>query len=456
MMYEIQSKNDFQAGATLIVRIPEEDVDKKALYTILADRPDFVLPFRHRAIDSQIEFTYQIGNRSKLSYLSGNRSPGEYAQLWFGILQPLLDCRDWFMTQYSFVLKTEYLYCDKNDKSISFIYIPSLKAYSDFSLLKSMATEIAKQNHVRDINLENKVVWAIQDFNPTEFLAMLKPYKVMAMPGVSLQNMPAMPATPLLDSKYQSAKLEQIEPKQPTVEPKRSIAIPVSEKQSVVSKPPASVPKHSDDIVIKIPSDGKAPKEKKHNSGFFGSKKEKETKYRPEKKNKSGLWGKKKSPQQEIIQGAAALPKQPEPARGQPASPIISSPPPPAYFNVDVTQLDVHETDAPKFRYIGNGEHPKVIEINVAGGGIYTIGRFDVSVGIKQSDFEFDKMTKAVSRRQAAIERSADGYVIVDLNSSAGTFINGQKIPPNTPFKLERGCQVSFGHSGANYIWEEW
>jgi hypothetical protein len=436
-MYEIHSKSDFQAGATLIVRIPEEDIDKKAFYTIQSEQPDFVLPFRHRAIDGQIEFTYQIGNRSKLAYLSGSRSPGEYADLWLGLLQPLLDCGDWFMTPYSFVLKPEYLYCDKNGKSVSFVYIPSVRACSDYDALKSMVTDVAKQNHVTDVQLENKVVWAIQDFNPNDFLQMVKPYKASALQ----ERTPKPQHEPASAPKQKAAQPEQPVQKQAV---EKSVAEqPAAEKPVAEHKP--------DDISIRFPPGGKTLKEKKPKGGLFGPKKEKEAKPPQEAKEKGGFWGKKKTQQQEIIQGAAVTPK-PDPMREQPIIPVYT---PPVDMDDDVTQLDINETDAPKFRYVGVGGHPSVIEVVAAEGGIFSIGRFDVSVGVKQSSFEFDKKTKAVSRRHAIVERSADGYMIVDLDSAAGTFINGQKLPPNIPSPLEQGCRVSFGHSGADYVWEE-
>jgi hypothetical protein len=440
MMYEIQSKSDFQVGATLIVRIPEADVDKKALYTILSEQPDFVLPFRHRAIDGQIEFVYQIGNRSKLAYLSGNRSPSEYADLWCGLLQPLLDCGDWFMTPFSFVFKPEYLYCDKNGKSVSYVYIPSVQAYSDYGALKNMVTEVAKQNHVTDVNLENKVVWAIQEFNPTEFLQMVSLYKEDS-PSESVSQPPHIP-TPEIRQQIVSPAVQPIQ--QPAVEQKK-----------VEIVPPVSVRKQSDDIAINFPADGKVKKAEKSKSGLFGRKKDKEekpAKIQKETVGSGGFWGKKKAKGQEIIQGAAVTPKH-EPIREQPIAQVYNSPI--REEDDGVTQLDVHETGAPKFRYVGSNDHPRILEVVVAEGGAFTIGRFDASVGTKQSNFEFDKRTKAVSRRHAAIERSAEGYVLVDLNSAAGTFINGQKLPPNAPFKLESGFRVSFGNSGADYIWEE-
>ena len=89
-------------------------------------------------------------------------------------------------------------------------------------------------------------------------------------------------------------------------------------------------------------------------------------------------------------------------------------------------------------------------------GQAFTIGRFDVSVGHQQSDYEFDKQTKAVSRHHAAIEREQDGcYTLVDLDSKAGTFLNGERLTPNVPVPLTRGSRVSFGTGGADYIWEE-
>ena len=84
----------------------------------------------------------------------------------------------------------------------------------------------------------------------------------------------------------------------------------------------------------------------------------------------------------------------------------------------------------------------------------YVIGRFDASVGYKQCDFEFDKSTRAVSRRHASIERTAYGYAVVDLNSRAGTFINGNRITPGESCLILTGDRLSFGNAGADYVFE--
>ena len=121
---------------------------------------------------------------------------------------------------------------------------------------------------------------------------------------------------------------------------------------------------------------------------------------------------------------------------------------------VDITQSTSILSNSPGLRYIGHANLPPSIHVQIAEGEIFTIGRFDATVGKRQSSFEFDKKTKAVSRRHAAIERDIEGFKIVDLSSSAGTYVNDRKLPPNTPYGLETGSRISFGNSGADYVWE--
>lgn len=121
---------------------------------------------------------------------------------------------------------------------------------------------------------------------------------------------------------------------------------------------------------------------------------------------------------------------------------------------IDETQSTPIVSLGPALKYTGTANHPDLIRIAIEKGGVFTIGRFDSAVGKKQSSFEFEKKTKAVSRRHAAIEFCDDGYKIVDLSSSAGTFVNSKKLPPNTPLCLENGARISFGNLGADYVWE--
>lgn len=462
MNYEIQSRSDFKAGTELLVYIPESELDHKALYTIMTDHPNFILPFRHRAVDGQIEFTYQIGRCTKLNYLSGNRSPADYAQLWVNLLQPLLDCDDWFMNLHCFVLQADHLYCDKATMAVSYVYIPTLQPVSSQDALKSMVTEVARQNRVTDPGLENRVIWSIQDFNIQNFLQIIKPFQTGGMPGNMQAQIAAASRSPIAPSPAPEfapgptpgpvlGPTPAPGPVSPGFAPvARANAAKSGSKpaESAVKQKPAD--QGSLDIMIQLPENGKPTKEKKEkkSSGGFFKKKEKVEKL---PQGKGGIFGKKNH---QIMQGAASQP-------GYPAPPPAFTPPhAPLYYEAPeqedgVTQLftDV-QAAGPHFRYVGIGRHPAIIEVPIQPGEIFVIGRFDVSVGVKQTSFEFEGHTKAVSRRHAVIERSASGYSIIDLDSKAGTFLNGQKLPPNAPFALEYGCRVSFGNAGADYIWE--
>jgi hypothetical protein len=457
MIYQIQSKNDLSKGATLVVRIPEEDLDQKALYTALADTPPFILPFNHKNIDGEIEFTYSIGARNKLQYSFGDRNPKEYAELWSSILEPLLECDDWFMKPFSFVLQTDHLYYDKNRGVVSYVYIPSLRDCSDTDALKSMSTTLATKCPATDTELQNKALMSlIQGFVPHVFLQMLKTYQTSDIPAIKPHTPPPVVA---------------VAPPPPPVErEKERVAKPAPEAAS--PSYPQSVNALPDDIVIdlrggkidkgKNGKSKKPEKAKEKGNGIFGGKAEKkQSAEKPPKQPKpksGGLFGKKNVEPQPLIIGAAAEPPQPPRQKQAVVQPAVNQPPDITDTD-EVTQLEYGdvtqlESTSAKLRLVSNAPLPPEITVSGNLGGPFVIGRFDVSVGRKQADFEFDKSTKSVSRRHAAIEQTVNGYAIIDLSSSAGTFVNGQKIPPNVPHELTFGTRVSFGTSGADYVWE--
>ena len=450
MNYDIQSKSDIVSGATLVVRIPAEDLDRKALYTIQADKPAFILPFRYRIIDGQIEFVYQIGAQSKLQYLAGNRYPKEYAELWSGVLCPLFECGDWFLRPYSFVLDINYLFCDKNSNTMSYVYIPSRRDCSDYYNLKEMAAEISRQITVSAADLENKVLRAIMlDFNPKAFLQMLKSCTPVCAPPACI------PAAPQQCANVQKALPIPPMPQIPEQTPVKQEIVEIQEGNA--SQPRDIQTGESGEIFIDLFSNrkpGKKAKSGKKDNGDVRNKREKRSKKADQT---AGIFGKKKDARRENpIEAdtgqhmAAGAPQQPERLPFQFSAPDHA---PPTEF-ADITQNISYGSSGPQLRLIGSVSSPPEITVSIGEGEAFSIGRFDANIGRQQSNFEFDKMTKAVSRRHAVIERCVDGYSLVDLSSSAGTYLNGQKLPPNAPCRLVPGCKFSFGNCGADYIWE--
>lgn len=443
MIYEIESKNDL-SGAMLVIRFPEEELDKKALYTIESEQPPFLVPFSYRSVDGMAECTYRLGSRSKLQYRFGAHSTAEYVNFWIQVLQPLLDCDDWFLKPFSFVLDSRYLYADKAG-AVSYLYVPSLRDGESFESLRSMVMELSQQNSVTDPALENKVLRCImQDFHPKSFLAMLR----AASQAEPVKEAPPQTAEPDIHLP------ENLRPK----DPEPVFREPVSQKAEPQPAPAASKAPDADDGEIHInlggggrskPNREKPPKEHKP---LFGGRKDKPTKEKPAKERKSLFGGKK---DKEVLLGAAA--EVPAPRAYEP--PVREARPAVSYemeSQDGATQLDDGEEGGVcRLRLVGDPSMPREIVVDIQPGRAFTIGRFDVSVGQKQSDFEFGKSTKAVSRRHAAIEREENGYFIVDLASSAGTFVDGLRLTPNVPKSIANGNRISFGTGGADYIWVE-
>ena len=437
MIYEIESKTDL-SSVTLLVRFPEEDLYEKALYTIQADEPPFLIPFRHRIIDGQVECAYLLGEYSKLQYWFGTRSAEEYIEFWEQVLQPLLDCGDWFLDAFSFVLDPQYLYTDRMGKRVLYIYVPSKQSCCTLDDLHAMVGELSKRNTVTDSQLENKVLRAIMEgFQPKSFLHMLRDTQSKT---VSIQRGVAAPAPPI----------PPVPAEKPASEP-----APLPKVAAEPQVRPFAVG-NDDDIVIDLSGEGTKGPEKKE-KGLFGRKAEKKKMEKQPKK--SGLFGGKKEKRQkeqkEIVLGAAA--GAPEPVQQVPGSPRVQEAQvwTPPQVESEVTQLDEAFTGA-CLRLVGNPNLPSQIPVNLSPGEMFTIGRFDVSVGYRQSTFEFDKSTKAVSRHHAVIERQSNGgYTVTDLSSSAGTFVDGARLTPNVPRPIQRGSRISFGTGGADYIWEE-
>lgn len=456
MRFEIQERIDL-SGTMTTVRIPERMLDKSALYTLQTDMPDFIVPFHYCVIDGFVELTYEVERYSKLQYFFNRKTADEYVEFWEQLLQPLLDCSDWFLDPFSFVLNSKYLYVDKSGKRISYLYIPATEKCAQFDDLKDMVVDLYHKNPVMDQSIENKVLKAImQGFQPKSFLQMLRDTK-----KVVPEHKPPVEKKP--DVKVPEKKKE----KPPVVDPPQDKGVP---KGALTPPEPLKFPLGEiGDIVIDFgggkspkapPEKVKKPKEKK-GWGLFGKKEPKAEEKEPKAEEKELRFGTAMEDIHIDFPGSA-----PEKVIDPPYIPpvIHEMPPvvqPPMENNATMESLDGETKldegyEATCLRLVGDMTLPKEILVEIQPHQIFSIGRYDVTVGHKQSSFEFGKNTKAISRHHAAIERQEDGsYTIIDLSSTAGTFVQGQRLTPNVPQLLRNGYKVSFGTSGADYIWEE-
>jgi pSer/pThr/pTyr-binding forkhead associated (FHA) protein len=81
------------------------------------------------------------------------------------------------------------------------------------------------------------------------------------------------------------------------------------------------------------------------------------------------------------------------------------------------------------------------------GGDELLVGRKDNARGIfPDVDLGLDGGYDAgVSRRHAIITPRESGWMIEDLGSANGTFVNGKQVPSNTPVPLRSGDELKFG-----------
>ena len=496
MNYTLQTNTDLVSGTSVTVTIPEDELDMKALYTIEATTPDFVLPFHYRIIDGQVELVYMIGQHSKLQYFSGDRSAKEYSELWFSVLNPLLDCGDWFLRPYCFVVGSEHLYYDKNNNTVSYIYIPARDDCSDYDALREMAIDISSLISVVNADIENKVLRSImRSFNPRDFLSMLKPYLTSSAPVASRQPLseaaaansvcaytPPAYSPPVYSSgrsrEEASASGRFLDSATPQNEIAKSISddiiinFPMASKSSRKHSEKLSDNDYSDDYSEGYGGKGSGTTKSKTSSKLFGKKKnaqstQSDDTFQTASNSSAHMIESTASPTSAFAGSfnssfpsgfAASSSSSGHAASSSPTASASSAFVPSAYSTSaeadDITQISTLEVSGARLRFVGTLQMPSVIDVQIEEGEVFTIGRYDSAIGRSQSSFEFDKTAKGVSRRHAAIERCSGKYTIIDLSSSAGTYVDRKKIPPNTPHELESGSRISFGSTGVNYVWE--
>ena len=67
------------------------------------------------------------------------------------------------------------------------------------------------------------------------------------------------------------------------------------------------------------------------------------------------------------------------------------------------------------------------------------------SIGRVDGDLQLDQ-EQAVSSKHCVFHFSESGLAVEDVGSRNGTFVNGKKIPPKTPFVLRPGSKIDLGN----------
>ncbi len=110
-----------------------------------------------------------------------------------------------------------------------------------------------------------------------------------------------------------------------------------------------------------------------------------------------------------------------------------------------ITQSDPAPTPLPETIYV-----PRNASLNVLNGKQvgqrFAIGK-GVSIGYGKKKNDIHIGDDYASRAHARVDRTERGYAVMDLKSTNGTKVNGQKIEPYNPVTLNTGDQIEIGET---------
>ncbi|ABX40430.1 DUF6382 domain-containing protein [Lachnoclostridium phytofermentans] len=76
------------------------------------------------------------------------------------------------------------------------------------------------------------------------------------------------------------------------------------------------------------------------------------------------------------------------------------------------------------------------------------IKEYPFYIGTAKNNLGYSLINTAVSRYHAKLEKDESRFILTDLDSTNGTFVNGRKLMPNENFEIKQGDTVSFANIG--------
>jgi hypothetical protein len=87
-----------------------------------------------------------------------------------------------------------------------------------------------------------------------------------------------------------------------------------------------------------------------------------------------------------------------------------------------------------------------VIEQGERAGQVVALAQPTLLIGRGQ-DSDLVLLEADVSREHARLQHGSQGWTLVDLGTTNGTFVNGRRLPPEDPYLLRPGDRITIGSS---------
>lgn len=423
-----------------------ENCDVIAERVIMNDCPNFIIPINCMNINGKKIYRYNIGTNIVYKYFNHSMTTSCCLTLLKNIISPLMSCKDWFIDYSKFYLDAEYVFIDKNTLNVKYIYTFDKSFSCTDDDIKKFITDIVNEINIigdnsiqldlykyvlgRNFSLEG--VWElISDYekkHPSEKSAPAAYQEPVSLNNIRNEQAPVPPAP---------VKIPEMK-SEPAVQFNKELNTTVQEEA------PAYMSGDMDDDIAELMqnlnsgSSKKQPAKKK--GGFLGN-----------------IFGKKLETKIKTDEPAVKEIKQnvPEPAyavnREERIEEKFSESNDETVFEVyDYTEQNAGSSMV-MLELVSStvSNMPERIMLDVSKGYV-TIGRKS-SDERNRADYEMPLEAKKISRCHLRIEKSNDEYYAIDLGSSNGTKINGERLIPNQSVKISADSKIAFAQDLAVY-----
>ncbi len=465
-------------GGENYVTVEPEDSrrDETAERVLERERPAFLLELSVVEINDRVQLRYRMSGGVSLRNLQDGLSEKQFRTILKNLLQELQSCGDWFLDYHNFCLDPNIIFVDRDTMDVSLLYLPLA-----YEVMSEEEIQSFFQNMILGVRLSGNAgelqISLLQYLNGGSYslsgLAKLVDQyeaRYKTAPGASAApagttqartasagaaSMGTMPG-PAMAGKTTPFGAVPVPPApaRTVVQPEPAQTIPLQPAQGTAGRDiktgqtqareprgPLSADEKEDAWLDQL-LDGKAekPAKKEKHFSLFGGKKEKQPKPEkpPKKEKKETLSRRDKKRQKEMA------------AEEQSDAPVSYSRQPLSY-EIPVSPADLDEgTDIggsssaePHLELCSAAisSPPPFIPLHMGPAGM-SIGRMNSKNIV--SDYMFPAEIRGVSKQQARIFLEDGAYYLCDLNSSSGTFVNGERCIPNKAYRLKAGDMITF------------
>lgn len=460
----------------LNVRLEEPmRLDEIAMKVINSDCPEFLLPFRLTTMNDTVTLKYKQVNTVALAYANMTHSKDSFVRFYMNLITPFVKGSDWFLDYHNICVDPRYVYVDNRLGKIYYVYIPEYSMRStDEEILNFFKNVFTNTNITDDKDFQVRLYRYFNSLNIT----------IMGLYQIFQEEMAGLSP---------AAKEPVKETKEIPKAPELSDPAPDFGGRSFGGSFGGGNSKDAEEAAQKKAESGKG--------GFFGGfgKKKEEEPKKEEKKKSNNIFGdeeedilngigvddfdffddsKKKKKEEKPVKERSIKEKpvkEKEPVKGgffggfgkkKEEEPVKES------FDyakvqkgkgtgnnesVNMFQPDYlsDETDISEGSNTYGGAALELVDSELPGamrripldfvGNYVTIGR--TSSDQIKPDIAFPADFKRIGRQHARIERSNGALYLIDLGSVNHTFINGDVLAPNQPYKLMNGMEITFSNT---------